>query len=73
MRHQHTLRHPGRIRVVQPFDLEAGQCCLHPLRDRQVGDEAAAVDAHQVAGKLGHKGGGIGHRGGLLRAVRRLS
>jgi hypothetical protein len=53
MRHQDTLRHASRIRVVQPFYVEPGQSRFDPVGDRQVGDEAAAVDPDKIAGQFG--------------------
>ena len=49
MRHQRALRHAGIVGVVEALDVEAGQCRFHPLGHRQVGDEAAAVERHQLA------------------------
>ena len=52
-RDQRPLRHAGRIRVVEPLDLEARQLPLDPVGDRDIGHEAAAVDAHEIAGEVG--------------------
>ncbi len=46
------------IMVVEPLQLEARERCLDPIGDRAVGDEAAAVDHDEIAGKL-HDGAGI--------------
>ena len=61
MRHQRALRHAGVVGVVDALDVEAGECRFDPVGDRQVGDEAAAVERRRsrardddVAGEIGH-------------------
>ena len=52
MRHQGTLRDTRRVGVVHPLHLEAGEFPLDALGDGEVGDEAAAVDRHQLGGEF---------------------
>ena len=47
MRHQRALRHAGFVAVVDALDVEAGESRFDPVGDRQVGDEAAAVDGDE--------------------------
>ena len=65
MRDQHALRHAGGVGIIEPLDLETGERGLDPLRHRQVGDEAAAVEGDEVAGQVGEQV----HKGGFLAAV----
>jgi hypothetical protein len=62
-RHQDAFGHAGGVGVVDPLDGEAGQRRLHRFGDGEIGDETAAIDAHQVAGEGGHESERVGHRG----------
>ncbi len=51
MRHQRALRHAGIVSVVDALDVKARKCRFDNVGHREVGDKAAAVERHEVAGQ----------------------
>ena len=61
MRHQHTLGGAVYVHVIERFHVEIAEFGRNTLGDREIRDEAPAINRNEVTGQRGQRGDVVGH------------